>query len=49
MVRLRILKSFKYGSISDPQKMIAGNTVEMEVNEKRLAKWIEIKWVEVVE
>ena len=49
MVRLKILKNFRYGSISDPQRMIAGNTVEMDVAEKRLAKWLEMKWVEKVE
>ena len=49
MVRLKILKDFRYGSISDPDRMIAGNVVEMDVAEKRLAKWLEMRWVEVVE
>ena len=49
VVRLRILKDFRYGSISDPDRMIAGNVVDVAVSEKRLEKWIEMRWVEKVD
>lgn len=47
-MKLKILKDFRYGSISDPERMIAGNVVDIDVPEKRLAKWLEMGWVEVV-
>ena len=49
MVVLKILKSFSYGSISDPTKMVAGNIVSMDVKPDRLKKWVEMRWVKVME
>jgi hypothetical protein len=48
-MKIKILKNFRYGSVSDPERMIAGNTVDMDVPEERLKKWLEMKWVELVE
>jgi hypothetical protein len=38
-MRIKIMRDFHYGSVSDPQKMIAGNTVEVP----------ELGWVEIQE
>jgi hypothetical protein len=46
-MQLKILKSFNYGSVSDPQKAIAGNTMEsdtMEVAAWQIEKWIRLGW-----
>jgi len=49
-MKAKILKGFKYGSVSDPQKMTAGNIVDMSsFSESNVKKWIELKWIEVVE
>ena len=48
-MKLKILKNFRVGSISDPERMIAGNVVDVAVSEKRLEKWIEMRWVEKVD
>lgn len=52
-MKLKILKSFRVGSVSDPQRMIAGNVVESdtidEATQDRIEKWIEMGWVEKVE
>jgi hypothetical protein len=49
-MKIKILKGFKYGSVSDPQSMIAGNTQEVPsgISEKTLGQWISMKWVEKV-
>ena len=48
-MKLKILKSFMVGSVSDPKRMIAGNTVECDASPERIEKWIEMGWVEKVE
>jgi hypothetical protein len=49
-MKAKILKGFKYGSVSDPQKMTAGNIVDMSsFSESNIKKWIELKWIEIVE
>jgi hypothetical protein len=51
-MQLKILKSFNYGSVSDPQKMTAGNTVEtgtMNVAPWMIEQWIRHGWAEVIE
>ena len=47
-MKLKILKDFRYGSISDPERMIAGNVVDVDESPERIAKWVEMGWVEVV-
>jgi hypothetical protein len=53
MMKLRILKDFNYGSVSDPQKMLAGNVVESNsvdgMTEEKIAHMKAMKWVEEVE
>ncbi|MBN1234538.1 MAG: hypothetical protein JW999_00635 [Methanotrichaceae archaeon] len=49
-MKAKILKSFSYGSVSDPQKLTAGNIMDMsKFSEKKIKKWIELKWIEIVE
>ena len=48
-MKLKILKNFRVGSISDPKRMIAGNTVECDASPERIAKWVKMGWVVVVE
>jgi hypothetical protein len=51
-MQLRILQDFHYGSVSDPQKAIAGNTMEsdtMDVTAWQIEKWIRLGWAEAVE
>jgi len=52
-MKYKIRKDFEYGSVSDPQKMVAGNVFEADTLEEatpeRLAKWVEMGWVEAVE
>ena len=52
-MKLKILKNFRVGSISDPKRMVAGNVVDVsdmvEATPERIAKWVEMGWVEVVE
>ena len=48
-MKAKILKSFNYGDVSDPQRMIAGNIVDMSnFSDSKIKKWIELKWIEVV-
>lgn len=49
-MKIKILKTFSYGSVSDPTKIIAGNIQEVpsDVSERRLQAWIKMKWVEEV-
>ena len=47
-MKLKILKDFRYGSISDPERMIAGNVVDVDESPERIAKWVEMGGVEVV-
>ena len=46
---IRILKNFKWGDVSNPQRMQAGNTQKVPggVSEKMLAEWLRLGWVEV--
>jgi hypothetical protein len=46
---IRILKDFKWGDMSNPQRMQAGNIQKVPggVSEKMLAEWIKLEWVEV--
>lgn len=48
--QIKILKDFRYGSISDPKRMTKGNiqNVPDGVSDRTLAKWVEMHWVEVV-
>jgi hypothetical protein len=49
-MKAKILKSFNYGDVSDPQRMTAGNIVDMsKFSESQIKKWRELKWIEVVE
>ena len=52
-MKLKIIKNFRVGSVSDPKRMIAGNTIVAETCDEatpeRIAKWVEMGWVEVVE
>jgi len=50
-MKIRILKNFSYGSVSDPQKMLAGNVQEVPsgVSESFIETWLEMGWVEKVE
>ena len=51
-MKLKILQTFNYGSVSDPQKAIAGNTMEsdtMDVAAWQIVAWMQEKWVEAVE
>jgi len=47
-MKLKILKDFRYGSISDPQLMKAGNIIEW-ANEFMAKEWIKLGWAEEVE
>lgn len=49
-MKIKILQSFKYGSVSDPQRMVAGNTQEVPegVSEHTLNEWLRQGWVEWV-
>jgi len=51
-MKLKILKSFNFGSVSDPQRMTKGNIVESSTidgaNDEMIEKWIAMRWVEVV-
>jgi hypothetical protein len=47
--QFKVLKSFRYGNVSDPKRMIAGNTVSAaKFSEKQINQWIKLKWVEMV-
>ena len=47
--KFKVLKSFNYGSVSDPKKMTAGNIMSAEkFTEKQVKKWLELKWIEMV-
>jgi hypothetical protein len=48
--QIEVLKDFRYGSISDPQRMTKGNiqNVPDGVSDRTLAKWIEMRWVRMV-
>ena len=52
-MKLKILKNFRVGSVSDPKRMIAGNVVESEsmgeATPERIAKWVKMGWVKVME
>jgi hypothetical protein len=49
-MKAKILRSFNYGSVSDPKRMTAGNIVDMSsFSEANIKKWIELKWIELVE
>ena len=48
-MKLKTLKNFRVGSVSDPKRMIAGNVVDVDESPERIAKWVEMGWVEVVE
>ena len=47
-MRIRILKRFRIGSVSDPKVMLPGATVDCD-REDLIPKWVEMGWVEVVE
>jgi len=49
-MKIKILKSFSYGSVSDPKKMQAGNTQEVpdDASEQMLDPWLKMGWVEWV-
>lgn len=49
-MKIKVLKSFSYGSVSDPQKMQAGNTqnVPSDASENMLNEWLRLGWVEWV-
>jgi hypothetical protein len=49
-LKIKILKSFSYGSVSDPQRMVAGNTQDVPdgVSEQTLDTWLKMGWVEWV-
>ncbi len=51
-MKLKILKSFNYGSVSDPKHMTAGNIVESSTidgaTEEMVEEWIAMRWVEVI-
>jgi len=44
-LKIKILKSFSYVSVSDPQKMQAGNVVEWPADDYKLKQWLAMKWV----
>ncbi|MCK9570251.1 hypothetical protein M0R72_15000 [Candidatus Pacearchaeota archaeon] len=48
-MKLKILKSFNFGSVSDPQRMTAGNIVESSTidgaTDEMIEKWIGLRWV----
>jgi hypothetical protein len=47
--QFKVRKSFKYGSVSDPKRMTAGNIVSAaKFDEKLIKKWIELKLIEMV-
>lgn len=50
-MKIKVLKNFRHGSVSDPQRMIAGNVTEVpaDVPAKTVAMWVELGWAEVVE
>jgi len=49
-MKLKILKNFGFGSVSNPKRMIAGNIVESdsvtEFTPERIEQWIKMRWVE---
>ncbi|HRY62905.1 MAG TPA: hypothetical protein P5056_04020 [Candidatus Paceibacterota bacterium] len=51
-MKLKILKNFRVGSVSDPKRMIKGNVIESdsitEFTPERIEKWIKMGWVEKV-
>ena len=47
--QFKVLKSFRYGSVSDPKRMIAGNTMSAaNFSERQIKQWIGLKWIEMV-
>lgn len=46
-MKIKILKDFKYGSVSDPQRMVTGNiqAVPDDVSSDTLAEWMKLGWV----
>ena len=52
-MKLKILRDFRVGSISDPKRMVAGNVVDasdmIEATPERIEKWVKMGWVKVVE
>lgn len=49
-MKIRILKSFRYGSVSDPKRLTAGNIQEVPVDasDGMVAQWFALKWVEEI-
>ena len=49
MSQFKVLKPFNYGSVSDPQPMIAGNIMECKDFDKELLRqWKALGWIEVI-
>jgi hypothetical protein len=47
--QFKVLKSFNYGSVSNPKRMIAGNTVSAaKFSEKQIKQWVCLKWIEMI-
>ena len=50
-MKLKILRDFRVGSVSDPKRMIAGNVITdmPEATPERIEKWVKMGWVKVME
>lgn len=51
-MRLEILKTFNYGSVSGPQSLHAGNTVDrasLSAADLVIDYWIDMQWVRILE
>lgn len=49
MSQFKVIKDFNYGSISDPQRMIAGNIMDCkDFDIGDLRQWKALGWIEVI-
>jgi hypothetical protein len=50
-MKIKILEDFQYGSVSDPTKMVAGNTQEApkDVTIVQLNEWQKRGWIEIID
>ena len=47
--KFKTLKSFNYGSVSNPKKLTAGNIMSAEkFSEKQINQWLKLGWIEMI-
>ena len=49
VTRFKVLQDFKYGDVSDPYEMIAGNIMDCkDFSKNDLKQWMGLGWIEKV-